>query len=98
MIKNAIDWGTRPYGQNSWSAKPTTVTGTSPGAVGTAVGQAHLRSDLLSVGCVVMTQPEAYLQWKPEAYGADGSVTDESTRAFLQGFVDSFIAWIDKHG
>lgn len=98
LIKNAIDWGTRPYGQNSWAAKPATVTGASPGSVGTAVAQAHLRSDLISVGAVVMTMPEAYIQWKPEAYGPDGSVTDELTRAFLQGFVDSFIAWIDKHG
>ena len=98
LIKNAIDWGTRPYGQNSWAAKPATVTGTSPGAVGTAVAQAHLRSDLISVGAVVMTMPEAYVQWKPDAYAPDGSVTDESTRNFLQGFVDSFIAWIDKHG
>ena len=98
VIKNAIDWGTRPYGQNSWGAKPATVTGTSPGSVGTAVAQAHLRSDLISVGAVVMTMPEAYIQWKPDAYAPDGSVTDESTRNFLQGFVDSFIAWIDKHG
>ena len=45
-----------------------------------------------------MTQPEAYIQWKPEAYAPDGSVTDESTRLFLQGFVDNFVAWIDKHG
>lgn len=98
LIKNAIDWGTRPYGQNSWAGKPTAITGTSPGAVGTAVGQARLRGDMLSVGCVVMTVPEAYLQWKPEAYAPDGSVTDDSTRAFLHGFVDSFVAWIDKHG
>ncbi len=98
VIKNAIDWGTRPYGQNSWGGLPTTVTGASPGSIATAVAQAHLRSDLLTVGCIVMTQPEAYLQWKPEAYAPDGSVTDESTRLFLQGFVDNFVAWIDKHG
>lgn len=98
VIKNALDWGTRPYGQNSWAGKPTAITGASPGAVGTAVGQARLRGDMLSVGSVVMTIPEAYIQWKPESYAPDGSVTDESTRAFLQGFVDAFVAWIDKQG
>ncbi|HRM74875.1 MAG TPA: NAD(P)H-dependent oxidoreductase, partial [Paracoccus sp. (in: a-proteobacteria)] len=98
VIKNALDWGTRPYGQNSWAGKPTAITGTSPGAVGTAVGQARLRGDMLAVGSVVMTFPEAYLQWKPEIYAPDGSVSDESTRAFLQGYVDAFVSWIDKQG
>lgn len=98
VIKNAIDWGTRPYGQNSWATLPTAITGTSPGAIGTAVAQARLRGDMLSAGCVVMTQPEAYIQWKPEAFGPDGSVTDEAIRKFLQGFMDAFAGWIDKHG
>jgi chromate reductase len=98
VIKNALDWGTRPYGQNSWAGKPTAINGTSPGAVGTAVGQARLRGDMLAVGSVVMTFPEAYLQWKPEIYAPDGSVTDESTRAFLQGYVDAFVSWIEKQG
>lgn len=98
VIKNAIDWGTRPYGQNSWANMPAAITGTSPGAVGTAVAQSRLRSDMLNVGCVVMSIPEAYIQWKPEFYAPDGSIEDDSTRKFLQGFVDAFIAWIDKHG
>src|SRR5262245_26028455 len=42
VLKNAIDWGARPYGQNSWAQKPAFVTGTSPGAIGTALGQQHL--------------------------------------------------------
>lgn len=98
VIKNALDWATRPYGENSWSGKPAAVTGTSPGAIGAAVGQLRLKADMLAVGMVMMSAPEAYLQWKPEAYAADGTVTDESTAKFLGGFVDAFVAWIEKHG
>lgn len=98
VIKNAIDWGTRPYGQNSWANLPAAITGTSSGAIGTAVAQTRLRGDMLNAGCIVMSQPEAYIQWKPESFTADGSVSDEATRRFLQGFLDAFIGWIDKHG
>ena len=98
VFKNAIDWGTRPYGQNSWARMPAAITGTSPGAVGTAVAQSRLRSDMLNAGCMVMAIPEAYIQWKPEIYAPDGSVEDEGTRKFLQGFVDAFVSWIDTRG
>ncbi|KGJ06176.1 NAD(P)H-dependent FMN reductase [Paracoccus halophilus] len=98
LIKNALDWGTRPYGQNSWANKPAAITGTSSGVIGTAVGQSHLKSDMLNMGMIVMTRPEAYIQFKPEAYAADGSVTDDSIRKFLTEFMDSFVTWIDKHG
>ncbi|MFC3568900.1 NADPH-dependent FMN reductase [Paracoccus simplex] len=98
VIKNALDWATRPYGENSWKDKPAAVTGTSPGAIGAAVGQIRLRADMLGVGMVVMSAPEAYVQWKPEAYAANGTITDETTAKFLQGFVDAFADWIETHG
>lgn len=98
VIKNALDWATRPYGENSWAGKPAAVIGTSPGVIGTAVGQARLKSDLLTVGTVLMSQPEAYIQWKPEAHAADGSVIDEATAKFLGAWVDAFVAWIESHG
>lgn len=97
VIKNALDWGSRPYGQSSWSGKPAAVTGSSPGAIGAAVAQSHLKSELLNHNMVVMHQPEAYLQWKPEAFAADGSITDPSIAKFLSGYVDAFVAFIDKH-
>lgn len=98
VIKNALDWGTRPYGENSWKDKPAAITGASPGVIGAAVGQARLKTDMLAVGMVMMPTPEAYIQWKPEAYAADGQVTDPATAKFLGGFVDAFAAWIEKHG
>lgn len=97
VIKNALDWGSRPYGSNSWSGKPAAVTGSSPGAIGTAVAQAHLKSELLNQDMVVMHQPEAYLQWKAEAFAPDGTITDPSIAKFLTAYIDAFVAFIDKH-
>lgn len=94
VTKNAIDWGTRPPGKNSWAGKPGAVVGTSPGAVGTAVAQAHLRSVLVSCGMVLMGQPEIYLQTKPGLIADDFTVTDEKTRAFLARFIAEFAAHI----
>jgi len=89
VLKNAIDWGARPYGQNSWNGKPAAITGTSPGAIGTAIAQQHLRQVLGDLGVLVMGG-EAYVSFKPGLIDADGAIADESTRKFLQGFVDQF--------
>lgn len=96
MIKNALDWGSRPYGANSWSGKPAAVIGTSPGAIGAAVAQCRLRADMLLLNMVMMDQPEAYVQWKDSAYAIDGTVTDPGTRDFLNSYIDAFVAWIDR--
>jgi chromate reductase, NAD(P)H dehydrogenase (quinone) len=95
VLKNAIDWGARPYGQNSWSGKPGAITGTSPGAIGTAVAQQHLRQVLGNLGVLVMGG-EAYVGFKPGLIDADGAIADESTRKFLQGFVDQFATLVAR--
>jgi len=95
VLKNAIDWGARPYGQNSWNGKPAAITGTSPGAVGTAIAQQHLRQVLGDLGVLVMGG-EAYVSSKPALIYADGAITDESTRKFLQGFVDQFATLVAR--
>jgi len=87
VLKNAIDWGARPYGLNSWNGKPAAITGTSPGALGTAIVQQHLRQIMGNLGVLVMGG-EAYVGFKPGLIDADGGITDESTRKFLGGFVD----------
>lgn len=98
VIKNALDWASRPYGQNSWTGKPLALAGASPGLTGTAVGQAQLRTTLPLYGFVVMGQPEVYFQFKPGLIDEHFEVTDEQSRAFLAGFVDKYIDWIDRHG
>ena len=95
VLKNAIDWGARPYGQNSWNGKPAAITGTSPGAIGTAIAQQHLRQVLGDLGVLVMGG-EAYVGFKPGLIDADGAITDESTRKFLAGFVDQFATLVAR--
>jgi len=89
VLKNAIDWGARPYGKNSWAGKPAFITGTSPGAIGSAIAQQHLRSVMVSLGTVLLGG-EAYITFKPNLVDADGHIGDESTRKFLEGFIDRF--------
>jgi chromate reductase len=98
VLKNAIDWGTRPYGKNSWAGKPAAICGASPGAIGTALAQAQFRAMSGFLDMPVMGQPEIYLTWKDGILGADGGFADERTKGFLQGFVDKFAEWVDIHG
>lgn len=95
VLKNAIDWGARPYGKNSWVGKPALITGTSPGAIGTAVAQQHLRQILGALGVLVMGG-EAYITFKPDLIDEQGNVTDESTGAFLQALVNDFAAVVAR--
>ena len=95
VLKNAIDWGSRPYGQSAWGGKPAFVTGTTPGAIGTAIAQHNLRTMLNFLG--VHTLPaEAYITWKTGLVDDDGSITNEDTKKFLQGFVDKLATLTDR--
>ena len=94
VLKNVIDWGSRPYGQNVWAGKPAAVAGTSPSPVATAVCQSHLRSILTMLGMVLASQPEVYIVDRPGLLGDDGAVSDESTEKFLLSFVARFAEWI----
>lgn len=93
-LKNAIDWASRPYGENSFTRKPSAVIGTSPGAIGTAVGQQHLRSVLSFCNSPQMNAPEAYIQFKPGLITDDGEVTNESTAEFLRKYMAEFHQFI----
>jgi chromate reductase len=95
VLKNAIDWGARPWGQNSWTGKVAAVTGTSPGAIGTALAQQHLRQILGAQG-VVLAGGEAYLTFKPGLIDGSDVVTDEGTRGFLTSFLDQFAALVAR--
>jgi chromate reductase len=89
-LKNAIDWASRPWGQNSFHHIPAAVIGASIGAIGTAVAQQSLRAVLSFCNARQMTSPEAYLTFSPERFGADGEVLDESTAAFLRDYLNEF--------
>lgn len=98
VIKNALDWGSRPYGQNSWTGKPLAIAGASPGGIGTAAGQNQLRATMPLLGFVVMGQPEVYFQFTPGVIDEHFEVTNDQSRDFLAGFADKFADWIDRHG
>lgn len=89
VLKNAIDWGARPWGKNSWTGKPAFITGTSPGAIGSALAQQHLRSVMTGLGMILLGG-EAYVTFKPNLIDEHGAIGDDSTRKFLQDFVDRF--------
>ncbi len=95
-LKNAIDWASRPYKQNSFTHKPSAVIGTSPGMLGTAIAQQHLRSLLSFCNSPQMNVPEAYIQFKKGLITQDGDVTVESTAQFLKYFMDEFHQFIER--
>jgi chromate reductase len=95
-LKNAIEWGSRPYGQNAFADKPAAVTGTSRGGIATAAAQQHLRNILAHDGLHVLGQPEIFVQMREGLIDESGTITDPSTAKFLAGFLDTFEAWIGR--
>lgn len=95
-LKNAIDWATRPWGQNSAARKPSAVIGTSPGAIGTAVAQSHLRGVLGFSNSPQMNAIEAYIPFKPGLITEDGQVTDNGTADFLRNYMSEFHGFIGR--
>lgn len=89
LLKNALDWGSKPADSNVWRGKVAAITGASPGAIGTAVAQSHLRQILGVLGTTVMGG-EAYISFKPDLIDADGNVSNESTQAFLKSYIEQF--------
>jgi len=95
VLKNAIDHASRPYGQSAWTGKAAGIVGVSPGATGTALAQQHLRNILVSLDVAALAQPEAFVQAKDGLIAADGSI-GEASRAFLQRWMDRYVAWIKR--
>jgi len=95
-LKNAIDWASRPWGQNSLTRKPCAIIGTSPGKIGTAVAQSHLRSILAFCNAPLMNSLEAYIQFDKGLIDDDGKVTVESTETFLREFMSEFEGFIER--
>jgi chromate reductase len=95
-LKNAIDWASRPWGTNSFARKPTGIIGASPGSIGTAVMQSSMRSVLSFLDAPQLNAPEVYIQFKPEVFGEDGEVHDESTAKFLRHYMEEYSAFVQR--
>lgn len=97
VLKNAIDWGSRPYGQSAWAGKPAAVITLSPGAIGGFGANHHLRQSLVFLDMPTLQQPEAYVGNGGKLFGTDGSIAVPETREFLGKFMTAFAGWIERH-
>lgn len=95
-LKNAIDIGSRPYGESAWNGMPCAIASVSPGAIGGFGANHHLRQMLVFLNMPAMQQPEAYVGQAASQFDGD-KLTNDSTRAFLQNFVDAFAGWVERH-
>ncbi|MCD9027143.1 NAD(P)H-dependent oxidoreductase [Luteimonas sp. BDR2-5] len=95
VLKNALDHGSRPYGQNAWAGKPGGVVGVSVGAIGTAPAQQHLRTILAYLDVVTLGQPEVFL--KADGVFDDAGGLNDRSRKFLQTWMDRYAAWVAQH-
>ncbi len=94
VLKNALDWTSRPYGENSWVGKPVYVIGASVGPIGTAIAQSHLKHTMLYLDALVLGQPEFYLGNAYEKFDEEGTLTHEDTREFLSEGLNTFIEFV----
>ena len=94
VLKNAIDVGSRPYGQSVWTGKPCAIVSVSPGSIGAFGANHHLRQSLVFLNMPAMQQPEAYIGGAVDLFDAEGKMSNESTREFLRKFVTAFDVWL----
>ncbi|MCI2808801.1 NADPH-dependent FMN reductase [Eoetvoesiella caeni] len=97
VLKNALDNASRPYGQSAWAGKPAGVLGSSIGAIGSALAQQHLRNVLAYLNMPTLGQPEAFIHITEGFFDASGNFANESTKKFLQSWMDAYVAWVKKH-
>lgn len=93
-LKNAIDVGSRPYGQSVWEKKPGAVLSSSPGAIGGFGANQHLRQTFVFLDIMCMQQPEAYISGVDKLFDEKGNIANDKTHAFLINFLDNFSKWV----
>lgn len=97
-LKNALDVGSRPYGQSVWNGKPAAIVSLSVGALGGFGANHHLRQTLTCLNVPVMQQPEAYLGNAAALFDQNGTLASAETKTFLSGFMQAFAAWVERFG
>jgi chromate reductase len=95
-LKNAMDVGSRPWGDSAWSGKPAGVISLTPGALGAMAANHHLRQVLLAVNLAAMPYPEAYIPGAETLFDDSGRLTSESTSKFLREFMQAFETWVGR--
>ena len=97
VLKNAIDVGSRPYGQSVWSGKPCGVISVSPGAIGAFGANQHIRQSFVFLDMPAMQQPEAYIGNAASLFDPDGKLINDGTRQLLEKFITRFEKWVGIH-
>lgn len=93
VLKNAIDWASRPYGDSAWSGKPAAIMGASIGSIGTARAQYHLRQIFVFLNVFPINQPEVMIGNASERFDANGNLTDDETRGFIRKLLQELVDW-----
>jgi len=96
VLKNAIDWASRPYGDSAWDGKPAAIMGCAPGNVGTARMQYHLRQVMVFLNMYPLNQPEVMIGRAAERFGTNGDLTDEKTRGYIRKMLVSLVEWTQR--
>ncbi len=98
VLKNAIDWASRPYGDNSWEGKPAAIMGASSGILGTARAQYHLRQIMVFLNMFPINKPEVMIGNAAEKFDSEGELTDEKTRSIIQKALTNLVEWTIRIG
>ena len=98
VLKNAIDWASRPYGDSAWTGKPAAIMGASVGTIGTARAQYHLRQVMVFLNMFPVNQPEVMIAKAHERFDAEGNLTDEKTKEFIRLLLESLVEWTRRLG
>jgi chromate reductase, NAD(P)H dehydrogenase (quinone) len=93
VLKNAIDWASRPYGDSAWEGKPAAIMGASPGAIGTARAQYHLRQVFVGLDIRALNRPEVMISNAPQRFDEHGVLTDESTKEHIRKLLQALVDW-----
>src|SRR5439155_9417795 len=96
VLKNAIDWASRPYGDSAWSGKPAAIMGASVGTIGTARAQYHLRQMFVFLNMFPINQPELMIGNAAERFDAQGNLTDEKTKEYVRELLQSLAEWTNR--
>jgi chromate reductase, NAD(P)H dehydrogenase (quinone) len=96
VLKNAIDWASRPYGDSAWNGKPAAIMGASVGAIATARAQYHLRQIMVFLNMFPINQPEVMIGNASERFDAQGNLTDDATKDYIRKLLQSLVEWTQR--
>ncbi|MEO5925631.1 MAG: NAD(P)H-dependent oxidoreductase [Bryobacteraceae bacterium] len=96
VLKNAIDWASRPYGDSAWLGKPAAVMGATVGQIGTARAQYHLRQTFVFLNMPALNQPEVMIGNAGQRFDKDGNLTDDATKEFIRKQVEALVEWTKR--